>query len=142
MQSTTDCICNYCSRDIRATDPRFRCSRPLCDEVHICISCGSASCPNCARPDSLYWDRASPLTLRWEVFRESESMKAAEPSTKVVTRIMVNRAFRTYGERPLLGEPSTEATCVGGALSNVVPPHKKCGLYSGHRERCSQCCGT
>ena len=80
-----------CSGDIRAIDPRFRCSQPLCDEVHVCISCGNASCPNCACPESLYRDRASPLTLRWEVFRESQSIKAAEP----------RRSSKLRGTKPL-----------------------------------------
>ena len=129
-----DCACNVCKLPIGATEPRWRCAEHSCDDVHLCGACsaaprgGHASCPACgARPAQMYADQASAFVLRARVFRESfVARRGADErgaAALVAPRVMLDRAFRAYGGRPLLGEPGggdDAGDGIGGPPSSLL----------------------
>ena len=106
-----DVECNICHQPIGSNDARFRCAHATCDDVHLCKKCCGCvperACPTCgARRDQLHCERASPFVLRSHVFEEAFSKAPSTSAVAVVhPRVMIQRAFKAYEARPLLGEP-------------------------------------
>jgi hypothetical protein len=77
----------------------------------------------------LHLDQASAFVLRTQVFAESfkgtvgNSHPLTDQDSVVHPWVMVNRAFNTYGDRPLLGEPVISGQLTGdkfgGSSSHV-----------------------
>ena len=96
---------------------RYRCAHENCDDVIQCAECSS----HCSRCDgNLHEDRASPLVLRSELFREVLCGNSEDP------RSLLERAFDVYAARPLVGENNewwTYAQCgnAAKALASKLP---------------------
>lgn len=107
---TADCQCNLCEVSIAKDGGRMRCASVSCDDVHVCLACSGRDtvqlqCPVCCAPHQLYHDDASPHALRERVFREAFHESTADAAALIHPRVMIERAFKVYGERPLLGLP-------------------------------------
>ena len=135
-----DCTCNFCTRAIGATEPRWRCANTSCDDLHLCETCSVAPCPVCgASSPDLYCDLGSAFVLRTRVFRESFAPDS--DAAKVVHPwVMVDRAFKVYAERPLLGEPRSDRLvrwwsyqhCGAAARAFARDLHQNCDPATAH----------
>ena len=136
-----DASCNICAARIQPTESRYRCSCNACDDMHLCVSCGSHTCPLCGRSKQVYVDRASPFVLRTRIFREGFAPAVADAGV-VHPFVMVARAFRVYGERPLLGEPAHDGSvhwwsyaCCGQAAHSLAQLlHAACTQSGAHAD--------
>ena len=87
--------CEACGASVDDESCRYRCVHENCDDVIQCAECST----KCARCDgNLHEDRAAPLVLRRELFREVLRGNSEDP------RSLLERAFDVYAARPLIGE--------------------------------------